>query len=190
MWEKNGSPDNPTAYSDRPRKRGIARALDRITPCRARLRGCACTETRRNLVVSRINAWGCAGRVVALEVESCCAAWREAQKKEGLAGSCRSMDKREGGGELARSVVSEQRGTSGSYLYFVTQKSIWQKYRRGLLGSGGGSNDVTAVFVNTFGRQSLRSCVAPRRIYFRLSRRCRVADDRTLSAARSAACCV
>ena len=32
MWEKKGSPDNPTVYSDRPRKRGIGRALDRTTP--------------------------------------------------------------------------------------------------------------------------------------------------------------
>ena len=49
---------------------------------------------------------------------------------------------------------------------FVTQKSIWQKDRRGLLGSGSGSSDKTAVFIITFGRQSLRLCVAPRPISF------------------------
>ena len=32
VWEKKGSPDNLTVYSDRPRKWGMGQALDRITP--------------------------------------------------------------------------------------------------------------------------------------------------------------
>ena len=80
-------------------------------------------------------------------------------KEERLAGQVDRRIREREGGELARSVVSEPTCTSGSPF----GKKIVVVY---LLGSGSGSNDVIAVFAITFGRQSLRSCVARRPIYF------------------------
>ena len=102
---------------------------------------------------------------MALEVKSCCAAWREARRKKDWPVRVDRRIREREGGELDRSVVSEQRGTSGSYVchpeVHLATRSSWSL----VLGSGSGSNDVTAGFVITFGRQSPRPCVAPRRIY-------------------------
>ena len=108
-----------------------------------------------------------------MEIESCSAAWREARRIENWPVCVDRRKKERGRWELARSVVSEQRGTRGSChchpeVHFG--KTIVEVY----LAVAVGPPDVTAVFVIRFGRQSLGSCVASRSIYFWLSRRCRV----------------
>ena len=71
---------------------------------------------------------------MALEVESCSAAWREARRKKDWPVRVDRRIREREGGELARSVVSEQRGTSGSYLchpevHDLARRSSWSTWQ-------------------------------------------------------------